>query len=81
MYILIEKTIALSVIFRESEEPVNENEKNLVDAEKQLGQEDAVEVNKENPVNETEEKEPENKVSILHPCPKDSQFHFQKQVC
>ena len=69
MYILIEKTIALFVIFRESEEPVNENEKNLVDAEKQSGKEDAVEANKENPVNETEEKEPENKVSILYPCP------------
>ncbi|XP_057478134.1 RGG repeats nuclear RNA binding protein A-like [Actinidia eriantha] len=52
-------------IVPESEEPVNENEKNLVDAEKQLGQEDAVEVNKENPVNETEEKEPENKEMTL----------------
>ncbi|GFZ02084.1 hyaluronan [Actinidia rufa] len=49
----------------ESEEPVNENEKNLVDAEKQSGQEDAVEANKENPVNETEEKEPENKEMTL----------------
>ena len=52
-------------IVPESEEPVNENEKNLVDADKQLGQEDAVEVNKENPVNETEEKEPENKEMTL----------------
>lgn len=34
------------------------------DPEKQLGEEDAGDVKKENPVNEPEEKEPENKVSI-----------------
>lgn len=34
------------------------------DPEKQSGEEDAGDVKKENPVNEPEEKEPENKVSI-----------------
>uniref|UniRef100_A0A5B7BPJ7 Putative nuclear RNA-binding family protein n=1 Tax=Davidia involucrata TaxID=16924 RepID=A0A5B7BPJ7_DAVIN len=49
----------------ETEVPVNENEKN-VDAEKQLGQEDAGDANKkENPVNEPEEKEPEDKEMTL----------------
>ncbi|XP_052171085.1 RGG repeats nuclear RNA binding protein A-like [Diospyros lotus] len=51
-------------IVPESEVPSNENEKN-VDAEKQLGQEDAGDANKENPVNETEEKEPEDKEMTL----------------
>ena len=50
---------------RDAEEPVTENEKN-VGAEKQLGGEDnAGDANKENPVNEPEEKEPEDKVN----CP------------
>ncbi|XP_059640483.1 RGG repeats nuclear RNA binding protein A-like [Cornus florida] len=48
----------------ETEEPVNENEK-TVDAEKQLGKEDAEDANKENPVNEPEEKEPEEKEMTL----------------
>ncbi|KAA8526020.1 hypothetical protein F0562_007880 [Nyssa sinensis] len=47
----------------ETEEPVNENEKK-VDSEKQLGQEDAGDTNKENPVNEPE-KEPEEKEMTL----------------
>uniref|UniRef100_A0A5B7BP35 Putative Hyaluronan/mRNA-binding protein n=1 Tax=Davidia involucrata TaxID=16924 RepID=A0A5B7BP35_DAVIN len=52
-------------IVPETEEPVNDNEKN-VDAEKQLGQEDAGDANKkENPVNEPEEKEPEDKEMTL----------------
>lgn len=50
---------------RDVEEPLTENEKN-VGAEKQLGGEDNVgDANKENPVNEPEEKEPEDKVN----CP------------
>ncbi|KAA8522180.1 hypothetical protein F0562_012853 [Nyssa sinensis] len=48
----------------ETEEPVNDNEKN-VDAEKQLGQEDAGDANKEKPVIEPEEKEPEDKEMTL----------------
>ncbi|GMY29934.1 RGG repeats nuclear RNA binding protein A [Fagus crenata] len=46
------------------EEPVTENEKN-VGAEKQLGEENAGDANKENPVNESEEKEPEDKEMTL----------------
>ncbi|KAF5950037.1 hypothetical protein HYC85_012030 [Camellia sinensis] len=46
----------------ETEEPANENEKN-VDAEKHSGQEEAGDANKENPVNEPQEKEPEDKLS------------------
>jgi hypothetical protein len=49
---------------RDVEEPVTENEKN-VGAEKQLGEENAGDANKENPVNESEEKEPEDKVNCL----------------
>lgn len=50
---------------RDAEEPLTENEKN-VGAEKQLGGEDnAGDANKEDPVNEPEEKEPEDKVN----CP------------
>ncbi|KAL5750847.1 hypothetical protein ACOSP7_025450 [Xanthoceras sorbifolium] len=48
----------------ETEEPVVENEKN-VSAEKPSGEEDAVDANKENPVNEQEEKEPEDKEMTL----------------
>lgn len=51
------------LLFRETEEPVNDGEKN-VDAEKQLGQEDGGDTNKENPVAEPEEKEPEDKVNV-----------------
>lgn len=47
---------------REAEEPVIESEKN-VSAEKLLGDEEAVDVNKESPVNEPEEKEPKDKVT------------------
>lgn len=48
---------------RDAEEPLTENEKN-VGAEKQLGGEDnAGDANKEDPVNEPEEKEPEDKVN------------------
>ncbi|KAF3971131.1 hypothetical protein CMV_005235 [Castanea mollissima] len=49
----------------DAEEPVTENERN-VGAEKQLGGEDNVgDANKENPVNEPEEKEPEDKEMTL----------------
>ncbi|PSR93468.1 Hyaluronan/mRNA-binding protein [Actinidia chinensis var. chinensis] len=48
----------------ETEEPINEAEK-TVDAEKQLGQEDSGDANKENPANEPEEKEPEEKEMTL----------------
>jgi len=48
----------------EAEEPVTEGEKN-VGAEKQLGEEEAVDANKESPVNEPEEKEPEDKEMTL----------------
>lgn len=48
----------------ETEEPAVENEKN-VSAEKPAGEEEAVDANKENPVNEQEEKEPENKEMTL----------------
>ncbi|KAF7138892.1 hypothetical protein RHSIM_Rhsim07G0117800 [Rhododendron simsii] len=53
----------------ETEEPATENEKNVaaekLDPEKQLGEEDAGDVKKENTVNEPEEKEPENKEMTL----------------
>eukprot|EP00262_Sarcandra_glabra_P012401 TRINITY_DN3192_c0_g1_i1.p1 TRINITY_DN3192_c0_g1~~TRINITY_DN3192_c0_g1_i1.p1 ORF type:complete len:370 (-),score=94.60 TRINITY_DN3192_c0_g1_i1:609-1718(-) len=52
------------VFVQESEELSNENEKNL-SPEKQLGEEDAALVNKENAINEPEEKEPENKEMTL----------------
>lgn len=66
LYVSIKPVVFFA--FRETEEPATENEK-IVDAEKphpekQSGEEDAGDVNKENPVNEPEEKEPENKVSI-----------------
>ncbi|CAH2075674.1 unnamed protein product [Thlaspi arvense] len=48
----------------ENEEPVKENEK-TVDAEKQLGMEDAGDASKESPVNEPEAKEPEEKQTLL----------------
>lgn len=48
----------------ENEEPINETEKNT-SAEKQLGEEIAADANKENPVNESEEKEPEDKEMTL----------------
>ncbi|XP_059657645.1 RGG repeats nuclear RNA binding protein A-like [Cornus florida] len=51
-------------IVPETEEPVIEIEKN-VDADKQMGQEDAGDANKENPANEPEEKEPEQKEMTL----------------
>ena len=53
--------------FREAEEPAVENEKN-VDAEKPLGEEEALDANKESPEKEPEEKEPEDKVVINFPC-------------
>lgn len=46
------------------EEPAKETEKNFV-AEKQSGEENPVDANKENTVNESEEKEPENKEMTL----------------
>lgn len=52
------------VILRVTEEAVNETEKTLAD-EKPVGEEDAPDSNKENPANETEEKEPEDKVNSL----------------
>lgn len=55
---------ALFTKYRETEEPVNESEK-TVEVEKPAGQEEVGEANKENPVNEPEEKEPEDKVHIL----------------
>lgn len=51
-------------IVPETEEPVKDNEKN-VDSEKQTGQEGAGDATKENPVDEPEEKEPENKEMTL----------------
>lgn len=48
----------------ETEEPVTENDKNVV-AEKQLGEENAGHDNKENPVSESEEKELEDKEMTL----------------
>ncbi|XP_065857162.1 RGG repeats nuclear RNA binding protein A-like [Euphorbia lathyris] len=48
----------------ETEEPVAENEKNIV-AEKQSGEEEVADANKENPSNEPEEKEPEDKEMTL----------------
>ncbi|GFY92736.1 hyaluronan [Actinidia rufa] len=48
-----------------TEEVVNEGEKNLAD-EKPSGEEDATNVNKENPTNEPEEKEPEDKVNVFY---------------
>lgn len=48
---------------RETEEPAGENEKN-VNAEKQPGAEEATDANKESPVSEPEEKEPEDKVNF-----------------
>lgn len=50
--------------YRETEEPVVENEKNI-DTEKQPGEEDVVDANKDSPANEPEEKEPEDKVHRL----------------
>lgn len=50
------------LLFRVTEEVVNEGEKNL-GAEKPVGEEDVADGNKENPVNEPEEKEPEEKVN------------------
>ncbi|XP_057977493.1 RGG repeats nuclear RNA binding protein A [Malania oleifera] len=49
----------------EAEEPVNESEKNLGVVEKPLGEDGAADANKENPVNEPEEKEPEEKEMTL----------------
>ncbi|KAG8374656.1 hypothetical protein BUALT_Bualt10G0018700 [Buddleja alternifolia] len=51
-------------IVPETEEPVNEVEKN-VDSEKQPGQDDVVDANKESDGNEQEEKEPEEKEMTL----------------
>ncbi|GFY81251.1 hyaluronan [Actinidia rufa] len=48
-----------------TEEVVNEGEKNLFD-EKPPGEEDATNVNKEDPANEPEEKEPEDKVNVFY---------------
>ena len=48
----------------EAEEPAVEAEK-IVEGEKPSGEEEASDANKENPVNEPEEKEPEDKVVIL----------------
>lgn len=45
-----------------TEEVANETQKNLSD-EKPAGEEDAADGNKESPANETEEKEPEDKVN------------------
>ena len=58
--------ISLILFFqiREAEEPVVETEKN-VDAEKQSGDEETSDANKENPANEPEEKEPEDKVTFI----------------
>lgn len=48
---------------RETEEPVNEGEKN-VGYEKQSGQEDVGDANKESSANEQEEKEPDERVLL-----------------
>ncbi|CAL5429601.1 unnamed protein product [Camellia sinensis] len=56
----------------ESEEPSKENEKN-VDAEKQLGQEDTADANKENPVNDPKEKEKEKE-----PEPEDKEMTLEE---
>lgn len=60
----VSRVFDIVLIFRETEEPVKDNEKN-VDSEKQTGQEGAGDATKENPVDEPEEKEPENKVTLL----------------
>lgn len=52
--------------YRDPEELVNANEKST-GPEVQQGEEDAAVVNKENVVNEPEEKEPEDKVTALFP--------------
>lgn len=52
--------------YRETEEQVGDNEKNTnTSPEIKQGEEDGVVVNKENAVNEPEEKEPEEKVNVL----------------
>lgn len=57
------------VIIRVTEEAADETEKNVVGDEKPVVEEDAPDSNKENPANETEEKEPEDKVNVFD-------FHF-----
>ena len=49
--------------FRETEEPVVDNEKNII-TEKQPEEEDAVDASKDAAENEPEEKEPEAKVNF-----------------
>ncbi|KAJ9147657.1 hypothetical protein P3X46_029792 [Hevea brasiliensis] len=51
-------------IAQETEEPVVENEKDI-SSEKQPGEEDAADANKDSPVDQPEEKEPENKEMTL----------------
>jgi len=48
--------------FRETEDPVVDNEKNVI-TEKQQGEEDAADANKDTAEKEPEEKEPEEKVN------------------
>lgn len=55
-------------IFRVTEEGVNATEKNLGE-EKPVGEVDAADGNKDTPANETEEKEPEEKVSYQSSWP------------
>lgn len=56
------------LLCRATDEVVNETEKNVSD-EKPVGEEEAADVNKENPENEPEEKEPEDKVDAFHILP------------
>lgn len=50
--------------FRETEVPVNDGEK-IVEAEKEAGQEEAEDTNKDSTAAEPEEKEPEEKVTVI----------------
>lgn len=72
----------LILISRETEEPVNDGDKS-VDTEKQLGQEDVGDANKENPVTDPEEKEPEDKVnaSLIILFPKSFMIPFCEMSC
>lgn len=62
--ILFTCVFKFSANLRETEEAVVENEK-IVSIDKPSGEEDAGDANKETPVNEQEEKEPEEKAYFL----------------
>jgi hypothetical protein len=65
-YELTNTTWSLAFVkLRVTEEAADETEKNVVGDEKPVVEEDAPDSNKENPANETEEKEPEDKVNVF----------------